>query len=119
MSNLYCCSFVGYKHITNNFTGTIINDLSNDFCDFGSPDINYKICIRSPQGSNDCYETPCGNGKIHTSLCSGNHVADAPVSLEVSGAENGTIVSLFCQSNDCRGKPSNVMVFNFEILCTY
>ncbi|CAI8013376.1 hypothetical protein GBAR_LOCUS8492 [Geodia barretti] len=101
---------------TFNFTGTIIDDLSNDYCDFGSPHIDYKICILSPQGSNECFETPCGNGKIYTSLCSENYQNGTVVSLEVSEAENGTIISIFCQSNDCRGKPSNVMVFNTEVL---
>ena len=104
--------------ITSDFTGTIIDDLSNDYCNFSSPHIDYKICVRSPQGSNECFETPCGNGKIYTSLCSENYQVGTAVSLEVSEAENGTIVSIFCQSNDCRGKPSNVMVFNIG-LCKY
>jgi hypothetical protein len=106
----------GYRLITSDFTGTIIDDLSNDYCNFSSPHIDYKICVRSPQGSNECFETPCGNGKIYTSLCSENYQVGTAVSLEVSEAENGTIVSIFCQSNDCRGKPSNVMVFNIRLL---
>ena len=104
-------------YIGRNYTGPIIDDLSNEYCDFGSKVVDYKICTHTPGGSNDCFDTPCGNGLIYTSLCSDNYQVDTPVSLEVSGAVNGTIVSVFCQSNDCQGKPSNVMVFNIE-LCT-
>ena len=95
--------------------GPIINDLSNDYgCDVGNPVIDYKICIRAGD-SNNCFESPCGNGKIFTSLCHESFTTSGSVSLEVNGAENGTVVSIFCQSNDCRGRPSNVMLFNIEI----
>ena len=102
-----------YKVVPSNYTGTIIDDLSNDYCDFNSLIINYRICIHSG-GANECFEDPCGNGKIYTSHC-GSTSRDARVSLETAGVENGTIISIFCFGIDCRGNPSNVMVFNVKI----
>ncbi|CAI8013367.1 hypothetical protein GBAR_LOCUS8490 [Geodia barretti] len=96
--------------------GRIIDDLSNDYgCDFGSPVIEYSICIYSGD-SNDCFANPCGNGQIFTSLCSGSTSSDGTVGLEVGEVENGTVVSIFCQRTDCRGYFSNVLLFNIGIL---
>jgi hypothetical protein len=101
-----------YTFITN---GRIIDDLSNDYgCDFGSPVIEYSICIYSGD-SNDCFANPCGNGQIFTSLCSGSTSSDGAVSLEVGEVENGTVVSIFCPRIDCRGHFSNVLLFNIGI----
>jgi hypothetical protein len=101
-----------YKLITRNYTGRIIDDLSNDYdCDFGSPVIDYKICIRS-QG---CFATPCGNGQIFTSFCNQSYSSGQRIGLEVSRVERDTIVSIFCSRIDCRGLFSNVMLFNIGI----
>ena len=95
--------------------GTLIEDLSNDYgCDFGGPVVDYKICIHSGK-SNDCFNTPCGNGHIYTSLCSDSPHSDGRVSLEVDAANNGTVVSIFCARTDCKGFFSNVMLFNVGI----
>ena len=103
-----------YKFIAE---GRIIDDLSNEYgCDFDSPFIDYQICILSGT-SNDCFETPCGNGQIRTSLCNCSTTAskNERVGLEVNEVENGTIVSIFCPRRDCRGIFSNVMIFNIGI----
>ncbi|CAI8023125.1 hypothetical protein GBAR_LOCUS13542 [Geodia barretti] len=101
------------KYVPSNFAGTIIEDLSNEYCDFNGFVINYSICVNS-RGTNECFQHPCGNGKIYTSLC--NSVAiDGPVTLQASGVENGTIVSIFCFDFDCHGRFSEVMVFNLQI----
>ena len=99
-------------NIANGHVGSM-KDLTNDYCNFSSTVIDYKICIYSE----GCFETPCGNGKVYTSLCDGYfQLDDEPVSLKVNETENGTIVSIFCQREDCRGNPSNLMVFNMEII---
>ena len=111
-SNNYFDSPVEYMFITK---GSIIDDLSNDYgCDFGGPVVDYKICIHTGE-SNNCYATPCGNGKIYTSLCSGSTTSNERVSLEVDEVENGTVVSIFCARTDCNGFHSNVMLFNIGI----
>ncbi|CAI8013370.1 hypothetical protein GBAR_LOCUS8491 [Geodia barretti] len=100
------------KLITRNFTGRIIDDLSNDYgCDFGSPVIDYKICIRS-QG---CFATPCGNDQIFTSFCNQSYPSGQRIGLEVSRVERDTVVCIFCSRIDCRGLFSNVMLFNIGI----
>ncbi|CAI8054105.1 hypothetical protein GBAR_LOCUS29567 [Geodia barretti] len=101
------------RYIPSQYTGTIIEDLTNDYCDFNSFVIEYRICVYSG-GTNECFEDPCGNGEIYTSRC-GTQNFGAVVSLETNGVENGTIISIFCFGIDCRGNPSNVMVFNVII----
>ena len=99
--------------------GRIIDDLSNDYgCDFGSPVIEYSICIYSGD-SNDCFANPCGNGQIFTSLCSGSTSSDGTVGLEVGEVENGTVVSIFCPRKDCRDQFSSVLLFNIGICKFY
>jgi hypothetical protein len=107
-----------YKFIAGNYTGFIIDDLSNEYgCDFGALLIDYTICIHS-RGSTDCYATPCGNGHIYTTFCNQTNPSEERVSLQVSGVQNGTVVSIFCLGNDCRGSFSNVMLFNIGIILT-
>ncbi|CAI8023128.1 hypothetical protein GBAR_LOCUS13543 [Geodia barretti] len=101
------------KFVSSNMSGTIIEDLSNDYCDFNSLIINYRICINSG-GTNQCFENPCGNGEIYTSRC-GSDPPQRVVSLETNGVENGAIISIFCFGIDCKGNPTNVMVFNIKI----
>jgi hypothetical protein len=104
-----------YRHIPRNYMGTVIDDLSNNFCDFGSL-IEYTICIHSG-GSNDCFSDPCGNRKVFTSLCPQSIQENEKVGLVVNEAENGTIVSMFCKRNvNCVGSISEVMVFNVALL---
>ena len=108
-----------YKFIAGNYTGSVIDDLSNEHgCDFGSLLIDYTICIHS-RGSTDCFATPCGNGHIYTSFCNQTNPSEERVSLQVSGVENGTVVSIFCLGNNCRGSFSNVMLFNIGIICKF
>lgn len=105
------------KAIPRKYAGPIRN-LSNIYCDFGSVVVDYKICIYYERLT-ECFEDPCGNGKIYTSLCGRNTTHNETVNLEVDGVENGTIVSLYCLREDCRGHPSNLMVFNIEIRKVY
>jgi hypothetical protein len=102
-----------YKVVPSNFTGTIIDDLSNDYCDFTNFVIHYRLCINSG-GTNECFENPCGDSKIYPSLCR-SLKTNGPVTLEASGIENGTIVSIYCLGFDCEGTFSEVMVFNLQI----
>jgi hypothetical protein len=113
--NIYIPNFKqpDIKAIPSNYTGPI-KDLPNNYCDFSSVVIDYKICIHSEELT-ECFEDPCGNGQIHTSLC-GPSYKNEKVSLEVNGVANGTIVSIYCQREDCKGNPSNLMVLNLEIL---
>lgn len=105
--------------IASNFTGPIINDLSNGHgCDFGSPIIDYTICLNSGSSTN-CFATPCGNGRIYTSFCNQSQLSQESVSLQVNGAENGTVVSIFCSGFDCTGQFSNIMLFNIRIICKF
>ena len=99
--------------IPSNHKGPIRN-LSNEYCDFGSFIIDYKICTYF-EGLTECFEDPCVNGKIYTSICGGNSLENENVSLVVDGVENGTIVSMYCQREDCRSQPSNLLAFNIEI----
>lgn len=113
VANIPYIFFVEVKKISTNYTGTLRN-LSNNFCDFASGIIDYKICVYH-EGLTECFQNPCGNGKVYTSLCGGNAVDNETVSLEVNGVENGTIVSIYCQREDCRSRPSNLLLFNIQI----
>ena len=98
--------------------GTVIDDLSNNFCDFRSLLIEYTICTHSG-GSNECFSDPCGNNKVFPSLCRQNIQENEKVGLVVNEAENGTIVSIFCTRQiNCVGSISEVMVLNIA-LCKF
>ena len=98
--------------------GTIIDDLSNSFSDCSITDdaaINYTICVHS-RDLKDCFTEKCESTKVFPSFCFNNQTTNGPVSLEVNGVDNGTIVSIFCtKQNDCSGKISEVMLFNIQI----
>ena len=102
-----------YKLIQSDYSGTIIEDLSNNFhCDFAGFLVDYEICIHSVD-SNDCFSNPCGDGKIYTSFCKND--SSSKVGLEVNGVKNGTVLSIYCLRRDCSGEPSKVMLFNVAI----
>ena len=114
-SLLFFILSIDYRHIPRNYNGTVIDDLSNNFCDFRSLLIEYTICIHS-EGSNGCLPDPCGNNKVFTSRCGRSNQEIEKVGLEVNEAENGTIVSIFCTREvNCVGSISEVMVHNIAL----
>ena len=109
--------FTEFKFVTSNFRGSIIDDLSNEYgCDFGSPLIDYTICTHMG-GSTDCFASPCGNGKIYTSFCNQSTATEEKVSLQVSGVDINTTVSIFCLDTDCHTNRTRSMLFNINVIC--
>ena len=72
--------------------------------------INYEICVHT-QTMNKCYIDTC-NESIQLSWC--KCPKNQNVSLVVDGAENGTIISVFCRVPQ-EGKYIKMMLFNFEL----
>ena len=100
------------KSIPKDYSGSIINDLSNSYygCAFNSVTVNYKICIHlGVSNTTNCYQDPCGDRQIYTTRCNGT--TQTKVSLDVDeGTENGTVISIFCPVN---GKET--LLFNIGI----
>jgi hypothetical protein len=114
--SLFFILSIEYRHIPRNYNGTVIDDLSNNFCDFRSSFNEYTICIHSG-GSNGCLPNPCASNKVFPSLCRRSIQENEKVGLEVNEAENGTIVSIFCTRQvNCVGSISEVMVLNIALL---
>jgi hypothetical protein len=110
-----------YKSIQSNYSGTLIDELSNDYgCDFVLG-LNYRICIYSKVSNmTECFRNPCGNDRIYTSLCNNttpkSNLTNNNISLEVNGAESGTIVSILCPGIICNGgNPRDILLFNIGI----
>jgi hypothetical protein len=110
-----------YKSIQSNYSGTLIDELSNDYgCDFVLG-LNYRICIYSKVSNmTECFRNPCGNDRIYTSLCNNttpkSNLTNNNISLEVNGAESGTIVSILCPGIICNGgNPRDILLFNVGI----
>ena len=109
-------SYLEYKHIPDDsYVGSVIDDLSNSFSDCVitySAVINYIICVHSRE-LNNCFIKPCDSSKVFPSFC--KQPTTSPVSLEVNGIENGTVVTIFCETNNCTHTESEVMLFNIQI----
>ncbi|CAI8018598.1 Pikachurin [Geodia barretti] len=110
-----------YKSIPSSYSGTLIDELSNDYgCDFVLG-LNYRICIYSKVSNmTECFRNPCGNDRIYTSLCNNttpkSNLTNNDISLEVNGAESGTIVSILCPGIICNGgNPRDILLFNVGI----
>ena len=106
---------IEYRHIPNaSYTGTVIDDLSNAYCNITDSPTNYEICVHSRE-LNDC-SNRCLNTKVYPSYCNTQTTSSGPVSLEVNETENGTVVTIFCMTDsNCTGGVSNVMIFNIQI----
>ena len=68
----------------------------------------------------ECFRNPCGNDRIYTSLCNNttpkSNLTNNNISLEVNGAESGTIVSILCPGIICNGgNPRDILLFNIGI----
>lgn len=100
-----------YKFIPKNYTGIVIDDLSNEYCDIGGFVIEHKTCVhfRNPSVT-ECFETPCVNTEAGSSICTDKN------SLKViNGAENGTVVSIFCTNTNNKPCKGHALVFNIKI----
>ena len=100
--------------------GTVIDDISNNSNTTGclGRHINYKICIHSinleGSNANGCFDSPCGNGNVFLSSCNQTNGSEG-VGLEVNDAENDTIISIFCERNNCTGGISEEMLLNIAL----
>ena len=104
--------------IPKNYNGSIIEDLgslSNDYC---GNSVDYKICIFDTERSNcfDIKNLQNKNNIIYILISEGESGAQS-VSLQVNSITNGTVISVFCISQDCASHISNVLLTSLQILC--
>ena len=92
--------------------------MSKGYCGSNNNFVNYKICIFDTERSNcfDIENLQNKNNIIYLLISEGESGAQS-VSLQVNSIKNGTVISVFCISQDCDSHVSNVLLTSLQILC--
>ena len=92
--------------------------MSKGYCGSNNNFVNYKICIFDTERSN-CFDDENlqnNNNTIYLLISEGESGA-LSVSLQVNSIKNGTVISVFCISQDCDSHFSNVLLTSLQVFC--